>query len=292
MINLPGALLMLGAAFLLGVGASWAAGRRGDHRVGVAVSGAIGPVLVAAAYLLAIPGFGSKDNQLSAYVTAPYAVIAGLAGSVLVSALGPRGSRERTRLEREAREAAEHEAWSRAMNTPDEANLSGKKTTKPRTSRAAKAQSRTSRAKAEPAEGGDAPAEATRPGRSRQTTASGGQPAASFKPSTPDGDDQPRSPGASGKLSSFLRRRGRETGNGPVSSADAEDPLDLDDAYASARAYATDTADAPSPSGKGSGSGKGKSGTRGNSGGGARSEPADPIWPDDARPSGGKRRGR
>jgi hypothetical protein len=85
---LPGALLMLFAALLIGGLAAWPGARRGDNRVGVAISGAIGPLLVAGAYFLATPAFGTApDAQVSAYLTAPYAVIAGLAGSILVAAV-------------------------------------------------------------------------------------------------------------------------------------------------------------------------------------------------------------
>jgi hypothetical protein len=87
--SLPGAALMLGAALVIGVLATWPASRRGDNRVGVAVSGAVGPILVAAAYFLAAPKLVGvqPDEQLSAYLLAPYTVIAGLAGSVLFAAL-------------------------------------------------------------------------------------------------------------------------------------------------------------------------------------------------------------
>jgi hypothetical protein len=85
--SLPGAALMMGVALVIGVLAAWPAGRRGDNRVGVAVSGAAGPLMVAAAYFLAAPklAIAQADEQLSAYLIAPYAVIAGLAGSVLLS---------------------------------------------------------------------------------------------------------------------------------------------------------------------------------------------------------------
>jgi hypothetical protein len=88
-ISLPGAGLMLGAALALGALAAWPALRRGDGRVGVAVSGAAGPVLVAAAYFLAAPKLTEVrvDDHLSAYLVAPYAVIAGLAGSALLCAV-------------------------------------------------------------------------------------------------------------------------------------------------------------------------------------------------------------
>jgi hypothetical protein len=85
--SLPGAALMMGGALLIGALAAWPAGRRGDNRVGVAVSGAFGPLVVAAAYFLAAPKLVGvqADEQLSAYLIAPYAVIAGLAGSVLLA---------------------------------------------------------------------------------------------------------------------------------------------------------------------------------------------------------------
>jgi hypothetical protein len=89
-LYVPGMLLSLAAALVFGILAAWPAARRGENRVGVAISGAVGPLLVAAAYFLAAPRMvGIRAEQLSAYLLAPYAVIAGLAGSVLISALGP-----------------------------------------------------------------------------------------------------------------------------------------------------------------------------------------------------------
>jgi hypothetical protein len=89
-LYVPGMLLSLVVALLIGALAAWPAARREDSRVGVAVSGAIGPLLVAIAYFLATPRLtGARAEQFSAYLIAPYTVIAGLAGSVLVSALGP-----------------------------------------------------------------------------------------------------------------------------------------------------------------------------------------------------------
>lgn len=85
-LYVPGALLMLVAAFGIGALAAWRAAERDDSRVGVAVSGAVGPFLVAAAYFLAAPKLTGAlpDEQLSAYLMAPYAVMTGLAGSVLM----------------------------------------------------------------------------------------------------------------------------------------------------------------------------------------------------------------
>ncbi|GAA3238275.1 hypothetical protein ACFO1B_27355 [Dactylosporangium siamense] len=128
MVNLPGALLMLAIALVIGALAAWPASRRGDNRVGVAVSGAAGPLLVALAYFLAAPAVGEQNQQLSAFVIAPYAVLAGLAGSVIVSAIGPRGSRAQARADRkaaaadrDARAASDIADWTQALADADAA---------------------------------------------------------------------------------------------------------------------------------------------------------------------------
>ncbi|MFI5913966.1 hypothetical protein [Dactylosporangium sp. NPDC051541] len=128
MVNLPGALLMILIALIIGALAAWPAARRGDHRVGVAVSGLAGPLLVAIAYFLAMPALGEHDQHLSAFVIAPYAVLAGLAGSVIVSSIGPRGSRAQARAnrravaaERDARSAAQYSEWTAALADADDA---------------------------------------------------------------------------------------------------------------------------------------------------------------------------
>ncbi|GAA2368406.1 hypothetical protein GCM10010170_068310 [Dactylosporangium salmoneum] len=129
MVNLPGALLMLVIALLIGALAAWPAGRRGDNRVGVAVSGLAGPLLVAIAYLLAVPALGEHDQHMSAFVIAPYAMLAGLAGSVIVSAVGPRGYHAQNRAarraaadDRDARSAAEYSDWAAALAEADAAD--------------------------------------------------------------------------------------------------------------------------------------------------------------------------
>lgn len=128
MVNLPGALLMLLIALIIGALAAWPASRRGDNRVGVAVAGAAGPLLVALAYFLAAPAVGQQNQQLSAFVIAPYAVLAGLAGSVIVSAIGPRGSRALARearkaavADRDARAASDISDWTQALADADAA---------------------------------------------------------------------------------------------------------------------------------------------------------------------------
>jgi hypothetical protein len=88
-IYIPGALLMLGAALLIGGLAAFPAAGRADHRAGVAASGAFGPLIVAVAYVLAAPRAGEAPAEMSsAFTIAPYAVIAGLAGSLLVAVVG------------------------------------------------------------------------------------------------------------------------------------------------------------------------------------------------------------
>jgi hypothetical protein len=89
---IPGALLMLGSALLIGGLAAFPAAGRADRRIGVAASGAFGPLLVAAAYVLASPSADEVPAEvMSAYAAAPYMIIAGLAGSVLVAAVGGAG---------------------------------------------------------------------------------------------------------------------------------------------------------------------------------------------------------
>jgi hypothetical protein len=98
----PGAALMLGAALVIGVVAAAPAIRRGDNPVGVAVSGAFGPLLVSSAYFFAAPPLSSAgdDDQLSAYAIAPYAALVGLFASVVLVALAAQ------RAQRLAAEAA------------------------------------------------------------------------------------------------------------------------------------------------------------------------------------------
>ncbi|RZT81856.1 hypothetical protein EV382_5151 [Micromonospora violae] len=93
----PGALLALVPALLIGVLAARRAARSGGHRVGAAASGAVGPLLVALAYLTTLPHWSTLGPaQLSTQLIAPYAVIAGIGGSVLAALLGARAERNRS----------------------------------------------------------------------------------------------------------------------------------------------------------------------------------------------------
>ncbi|WP_328651592.1 hypothetical protein OG598_26820 [Micromonospora sp. NBC_00330] len=92
----PGALLALVPALLIGVLAARRSARSGGHRVGAAASGAAGPMLVALAYLTTLPHWSTLGPaQLSTQLIAPYAVIAGIGGSVLAARLGERSERNR-----------------------------------------------------------------------------------------------------------------------------------------------------------------------------------------------------
>lgn len=112
---LPGALLMLGGALLIGVLAALPADRRQENRIAIAVSGAVGPALVAAAYFLSAPQLTVRSD-LSAYLFAPYAVLAGLAGSALVAAMGPLRPRQAKPAPVAAGNNRTPDEWARDVN--------------------------------------------------------------------------------------------------------------------------------------------------------------------------------
>jgi len=89
--SVEGTALMFGTSLIIGAAAAFWAGRRADSRVGLALSGAVGPLMTATAYLFSTPrlvGIDAASPQLSGYLVAPYAVIAGLVGSMLAVAVG------------------------------------------------------------------------------------------------------------------------------------------------------------------------------------------------------------
>jgi hypothetical protein len=93
-IFLPDAGLALGAALVIGVLAALPAARRGDPPTGVVLSGAAGPLVLAAAYLLAQPDLvGADAVDLSRHLVTPYLLLAGLIGSLIVSTVRPRRTR-------------------------------------------------------------------------------------------------------------------------------------------------------------------------------------------------------
>jgi len=92
----PGAAVALGSAMTIGAAAARRAARRPETRVGGAVSGLVGPLLIAAAYFLAAPRLAEiHAEQLSAHLMAPYLTMAGLAGSALVTAHAERAAARR-----------------------------------------------------------------------------------------------------------------------------------------------------------------------------------------------------
>jgi hypothetical protein len=98
---IPGALLMLGGALLIGGLAAFPAAGRGAGRFGVTMSGLAGPAVLAASYAFAAPRPGHATfEQLSAFYTTPYMVVAGLVGSGLVAAVGSGPSRKPARKAR------------------------------------------------------------------------------------------------------------------------------------------------------------------------------------------------
>ncbi|HEY1487284.1 MAG TPA: hypothetical protein VGF84_14355 [Micromonosporaceae bacterium] len=101
----PAALSMLAAAFVIGAVVAWAAARRGDSRSGTALSGLFGPLLVLVAYDLTDPLAGVNDSQMSAYVFAGQAFIAGLFGSMLV--VGIISARAQAKASADARSSTE-----------------------------------------------------------------------------------------------------------------------------------------------------------------------------------------
>lgn len=88
----PTLVPMLVSAAVIGIAAGVAARRTGASKLVTATCGAPGPLLVATAYLVAGPGAGDRGPQFFPYLAAPYAVLAGLLGSLLVVAFDRRGT--------------------------------------------------------------------------------------------------------------------------------------------------------------------------------------------------------
>lgn len=220
--HLPGVVLMLLMAAAIGFLAAWRAGRRGDSRVGVAISGAVGPLLVAVAYLLAAPQFAGEDNvdisQWSAAMFAPYAVIAGLAGSVLVAAIGPPLTAEE-KAERQTLAAERHVAREAERKAAAETRAAEKQ-------RATEARAAQKQAAAE-ARTAEKQAAAEAKAQGKPKTATKAEPA----PTLTKDDDLVDWPSTLEDKPTRVR-----TSTGTTATADPDDDL-ADDAYAPARAY-------------------------------------------------------
>jgi hypothetical protein len=200
----PSAILTLGAAFLVGMLTAIPAARRGDLGVGAATSGAVGPLLVAASFLVLAPRLtGALGPIESAYLIAPYAVLAGLAGSALAVASGQAVANRRAR---------------RASNDPDETGADypddEDNTERLATVGAAKAPNPTGRAKL-PAQASTSSAQTATPPQSRPAEArSAGAPVAN----RPTGAS-PTGASASGAASATARPPGPASSNSPSTGA-------------------------------------------------------------------------
>ncbi len=88
----PGAVIVVLGAIIIGFAVSRSALRRGEGDFAATVAGAVGPATVALVYLILAPTLtGVRSAQVSAYLVAPYAVLAGLGGSVLAVTAGRKG---------------------------------------------------------------------------------------------------------------------------------------------------------------------------------------------------------
>ncbi|GIF77468.1 hypothetical protein Asi02nite_69860 [Asanoa siamensis] len=109
----PGAAVALGAAFVIGALVARGPARDPLHRVGAAISGIAGPLIVATAYFLAAPRLsGIRPEQVSAHLLAPYAVLAGLAGSMLVTTLAQRADRPRATVPTQRHDEDAHPGYA------------------------------------------------------------------------------------------------------------------------------------------------------------------------------------
>jgi hypothetical protein len=232
--NVPGVIVMLLMAAAIGFLAAWRAGRRGDSRVGVAISGAVGPLLVAVAYLVAAPQFAGEDNvdisQWSAAMFAPYAVIAGLAGSVLVAAIGPPLTAEE-KAERRTLAAERHVAREAERQAAAEARAADKQ-------RAAEARAAQKQAAAEARTAEkQAAAESKAKAKTKTETAAPPDTRPDTRPDTGPASDKRSDDDLMDWPAALEDRPARVlTSTGTAASSDPDDDL-ADDAYAPARAY-------------------------------------------------------
>lgn len=101
-LHWPTTALSVTVALVIGVLVARPYARHPGLRVGAAVSGVAGPLLVAGVYLLATPRLADEAAaQMSAAYLAPYAALAGLAGSVAAAVRAQRAE-ARARLARAA----------------------------------------------------------------------------------------------------------------------------------------------------------------------------------------------
>jgi hypothetical protein len=122
----PGVLVLLGGALLVGGLAAYPGAARGDGRFGVVISGGMGPLLVVVAYVLASPHAGNAPfEQVSALHTAPFMVLAGLVGSAMVAAVGGISGTPRSRPPKANRKSAHRGRPTSGAPVPPVAPTSG-----------------------------------------------------------------------------------------------------------------------------------------------------------------------
>jgi hypothetical protein len=206
-ISWPSALLTWLTAFVIGVIAVWPAVRRGDFGLGAASSGAVGPLLVAAAFLVLAPQLTGALGQLeSAYLIAPYAVLAGMAGSASTVSLARQAARHKA-------EAANQTATGRAA-VPGQRSFSLPRVRRPKPATAGWDRGRARSADYSPLDGAP-PLEASDAGAAR----------------SPEDDTTGRQP-ATGPLTKWWRKLG---GAAHPSAAEPSPTVDGDNAPAKVR---------------------------------------------------------
>ncbi|MGC4764960.1 hypothetical protein ACLQ20_19090 [Micromonospora sp. DT46] len=268
----PGALLSLGSALVIGALAARRDARDPDHRVGAAVSGAAGPLLVATAYFLAVPRLTAiSPEQVSAHLIAPYAVIVGVGGAVLVTVLAQRAAR------RAAARGPVRVPRQRTGEPADHPGDPGRQTP--------------------PVGGTDGDAPAT-PDRSDARTTPGGSDASARSGDSdtftgPGGSDAFTRPGDS---DAFTGSGGSAPGGEPVAAGGGAFPADREPAPvpASARLAAASGTPAGEPAASGTPAGKPTASAPGNGtlASATTGEPAVPAADDPAEPQATGRRSR
>jgi hypothetical protein len=279
----PSALLTLAAAFLIAAIAVIPAIRRGNRGLGAAVSGVVGPLLVAVAFLALAPRLtGSLGPLESAYLIAPYAVLAGLAGSALAVTTGRAAADRRSR--QAAAQAAPvlaavtggpHSATTSPYDISDLSDHSGRSLTDDTTaslrpSPSGPSETLAAKNPAAPTAGPHSVATSQKAPASRDVAAAHQQPnsrdVVSGHQAEPDGGDQPetKAPRQRGRLARLIGRAKvpAQPSGSPLSLADtqsagnasvsaAEPPADAASPAPRTNAAAAVAAPVPTPAGTG-----------------------------------------
>lgn len=271
----PSALLTLLAALIVGLIAAWPSVRNGNLGVGTASSGAVGPLLVAASFLALAPQLTGALGQLeSAYLIAPYAVLAGLAGSALIVAAGRRSAQRRAariaRIHQPSPPAATGKATVPAHPDSihsDEARFNSTLDTPPTGTpqvSAATPTQRSGRAKPSTAPRPAGPARASAARQARASQAGASQAGASQTAGLGSADeDQATARSDRPSRWSWLRRGGREKASTAASAAEVTTNLDPEPTSSTSQVDEPRT-DSPGSSASGSRTGATRAGASGS----------------------------